>query len=490
MKPDSRNPQFGIGHWLTGVKASLASTFPEAQPASARTRSRKAPRVSPIFRVLYVIYRMLAWLRYSLPRRFDRAGLGVAGALVLALIMVPDTENNVAYQGFTLLLFTLGIAVAFSLFFRARFGANRILPRFGTVGAPLRYTVSVQNLTRRRQPGLVLLENLAEPRPSYREWLEVQLADERRFRSFRFSSRGRNSSFKKASVGSVAVPTLMPGGSADVQVQLTPLRRGVLRLGGVTLARPDPLGLVRAFSKVPRPETILVLPKRYYLPPIALPGSMKYQQGGVALASSVGQSEEFVSLRDYRHGDPLRHIHWRSWAKAGRPVVKEFEDEFFVRHALVLDTFCQHPRSEAFEEAVSAAASFACTIQTQESLLDLLFVGPESYCFTAGRGLANADQMLEILATVRTCPDQPFDTLQHLVVNHVRLVSGCICILLAWDEERRNFVKKLQGLNVPLLILVIVEAGQGARIQRRPEDPERFHVLETGAVERGLLNLR
>ena len=51
--------------------------------------------------------------------------------------------------------------------------------------------------------------------------------------------------------------------------------------------------------------------------------------------------------------------------------------------------------------AVSVAASFACTVLTQESLLDLLFVGPQSYCFTAGRGLAQADQMLEILAAVR-----------------------------------------------------------------------------------------
>jgi uncharacterized protein (DUF58 family) len=55
--------------------------------------------------------------------------------------------------------------------------------------------------------------------------------------------------------------------------------------------------------------------------------------------------------------------------------VKEFEDEFFVRHALVLDTFTDEPHSEILEEAVSVAASFACTVLTQESLLDLLFVG-------------------------------------------------------------------------------------------------------------------
>ena len=153
------------------------------------------------------------------------------------------------------------------------------------------------------------------------------------------------------------MPAVKPQEEVEVRIEMTPLRRGVLRFKGLSLARSDPLGLFRAFIRLSEPDSILVLPRRYPLPPIAFPGLLKYQDGGVALASHVGQSEEFVSLRDYRNGDPIRHIHWRSWAKAGKPVVKEFEDEFFVRHALVLDTFTDHPNSEVFEEAVSVAAS-------------------------------------------------------------------------------------------------------------------------------------
>jgi uncharacterized protein (DUF58 family) len=266
----------------------------------------------------------------------------------------------------------------------------------------------------------------------------------------------------------------------------------VLRFDGVTLARPDPLGLFRAFTTVPSPQTALILPKRYPLPPVALPGTMKYQAGGIALASNVGQSDEFVSLRDYRHGDPLRHIHWRSWAKAGKPVVREFEDEFFVRHALVLDTFSDHPRTDVFEEAVSVAASFACSIRTQESLLDLLFVGPQSYCFTAGRGLARSDQMLEILASVQACRDHLFLELEELVLNHVKVVSGCICIFLSWDKERQRFVEKLLGLGVPVLVLVIVAAGRQDTIDAGPlrDEPGQFHVLEVGSIESGLAKLK
>jgi len=444
-----------------------------------------------LWRVFYRLYRIVSSIRYWGQRRFTRPGLALAAAFIIAGMMGPDTENTAAYQGFSLLLGLLLVAIAFTGSFRARFSAERLLPRFGTVGAPLYYTVRLRNLSARPQPGLTLMDSLADTRPSFEDWLAVRVADERQSRSFRFSDRRRVNPFKLATLKEAEVPTLPPNQDVGVQVELRPLRRGILRFAGVALGRPDPLGLFRAFSRTALPQTTLILPKRYLLPPIALPGSMKYQQGGVALASSVGQSDEFIALRDYRHGDPPRHIHWRSWAKTGKPVVKEFEDEFFVRHALVLDTFVDHPCSEAFEEAISIAASFACSVRTQESLLDLLFVGPQSYAFTAGRGLAHADQMLEVLASVRACADQPFEKLEHLVINHVRRVSGCICVLVGWDEPRRKFVEKLQALGVPLLVLIVTPPGKAPGLQAFPmREEDRFYVLETGQVEQGLAKLK
>jgi uncharacterized protein (DUF58 family) len=447
--------------------------------------------VNLILKVLYRPYWFVSTVWRWGKRRFTTAGFVVLIAVMAAGTMGPDTENNVAYQGFTLLLFLLLVAVSFCVFFRARFAVARSLPRFGTVGQPLHYNVRVQNLSPRMQLGLTLLDDLEEPRPSSVEWRAVQLAAGRSARSFRFSQRQRLDPFRVATLTDAPAPNMHPNEECDVGVQLTPLRRGLLRFKNVTIARPDPLGLFRGFVKVPAPQTVLILPKRYPLPPIALPGTMKYQEGGVALASSVGQSEEFVALRDYRRGDPLRHIHWRSWAKTGEPVVKEFEDEFFVRHALVLDTFTAEFRSEVFEEAIAVAASFACAVRTQESLLDLLFVGPESYCFTAGRGLAHADQMLEILASVRPCGEKSFGSLEHLVLNHVKAVSGCICVLLDWDESRQEFIKKIRLLGVPVLVLVVTGPRASQELDPGPmrDDPGRFHVLQVGSIEQGLAKL-
>ena len=445
-----------------------------------------------IYKPIYWSYRHSSGLWYWAHRRFTPAGLCVLLGWLVASAIGIDLENTVTYQSFALLLSFLVFSFLCSFFFRGRFSATRTLPRFGTAGQPLYYQVELKNLTNKNQAGLTLLDDLADPRPAFEDWLAFKLAEGRHIRPFRVAQRHERNPFRLAKTKAAPVPPLPAQGEGSVAMELLPLRRGILRLSGVTVACPDPLGLYRSFYRVQTPQTVLILPKRYPLPAVALPGQLRYQEGGVALAANVGHSEEFVSLRDYRHGDPLRHIHWRSWAKTGKPIVKEFEDEFFVRHALVLDTFTDEPCSEVLEEAVSVAASFACTVLTQESLLDLMFIGNKSYCFTIGRGLGTADQMLEILASVQNCADKPFAELEHLVFGQLSQVCGCICVLQKWDDTRRKFIQKLKTLGVPVLVLIVVPPGGGisAAGGELVEGEGSIYVLETGKVGEGLAKLK
>ena len=442
--------------------------------------------------LLYRAYRVITWSTFWAKRRFTVAGQAMIGGMVVALCAGLDAESAVGYQAFMPLFVLLLVALMFGFGFRTGFQVERHLPRVATAGQPLAYRISVKNLTHKKQPGLIIMEDLVDPRPTFKQWKEYKLDEDKHVRPFRFDRRNFRSPFKMAVVKEARVPDLNPQQANDLAIELTPLRRGVVRFTGVTFARPDPMGIYRALRRQALPQSLLVLPKRYAIPPIALPGSMKYQQGGVAMASHIGQSEEFVSLREYRRGDPPRHIHWRSWARIGKPIVKEFEDEFFVRHALVLDTFTTRPHSDAFEEAVSVAASFACTVLTQESLLDLLFVGPEAYCFTAGRGIAHADQMLEILASVQPATGQTFSLLEHLVLNHASTVSGCICVMMAWDDTRKRFVEKLRSLGLPVLVLVIRLPGETQPLDPGPmsDAPEQLRSLEIGRIEEQLARLK
>jgi uncharacterized protein (DUF58 family) len=440
-------------------------------------------------RAAYRTFRSAAALQQVLARRLTPAGRLVLAGLAAAAVVGPNTRLTVAYQAFTFLIALLAIATALSVRVPPRFGVRRRLPRFGTAGEPLTYTVTLRNATDRVQSGLVLMEDLEDPRPSFEDFVTQREPGEERRNWF-----DRTVGFprwawlvaraRRADIGAQPLPPLPPRQEVSVRIEVTPESRGPLRFTGVTVARPDPLGLVRSLTGVPAPASLLILPRRYPVPRLSLPGARRHQAGGVALATSVGDSEEFLSLRDYRPGDPLRRIHWRSWARAGRPVVKELHDEFFVRHALVLDTFLPPGAETRFEEAVSVAASLVCEGSSQDALLDLMFVGPQAYSFTAGRGVGHVDRMLEILAAVRPCTDHAFTTLSDLVVSRHAGLSGAICVLVSWDEPRRALIDTLRGLGVPTLVLLVEDA-------ERAVEPEAAGVrrLTVGHVAEGLARL-
>lgn len=443
----------------------------------------------------YISYKLFDGVSSWRKKHFTSAGLLLLGVLAVSAGLGVNPRSSTTYQVFTLALALLLVAFLFSLFFRIRITITRKLPKFAQAGEPLTYSVQVHNYSPKQQQGLLISEQFGDPRPTYDEFLRAREPEEdsrnawdRKTMVYRWMwlvSKNRQAKGKEH-----PLPSLPPHGKEQVRIEVMPLHRGYLELTGITLSRPDPFSLFKACRFLPNYERVLVLPKRYRLPELALPGSHRHQPGGVALASSVGNADEFISLRDYRAGDPLRRIHWKSWAKTGKLIVKNYQDEFFVRHGLVLDTFQEQPYSRAFEEAVSLAASFVSTVENQESLLDLMFVGNKAYCFSSGRGISHTESMMEILACAQPCHDRPFAELSSLLLNHASRVSGCICILLRWDEERQEMIKKMQGLGVPLKVIVITEqvdaVGDPGPMQ---SDAENFHVLAAGEMEQGVTGL-
>lgn len=447
-----------------------------------------------LLRIYYRIFRLASRLNLWFRERLTKGGALVLTGLIISAGLGVDTIKNMVYQAFSLLAALFLLALLWSLFFRAEFRARRKLPRFGTVGEPLDYKVYFENLTGKVQRGLFLTERPAAEPPSFADYARLdsegrplRLLKDGPFNYRRWGRLKRKAA--KARPVRIPLPDLPPQGGLEAPMTLTPTHRGVLRLESLTTARPDPFGLVNSIKRVRLADSLIVLPRRYVPPPLNLPGNRHYQPGGVALASSVGDSEEFVSLRDYRPGDPLRRIHWKSWAKTEKPVVKEYQDEFFIRHALILDTFIGDRSEDLFEEAVSVAASFACSIITQDSLLDLVFVGDRAYCFTSGRGLAHTDRMMEILASARVCRGKSFRELQPVVLKRASLLSACICVFLGWDEDRKQLADSLVRLRLPLQVLVIADPAEGAEREDWPDLGPHVHVLETGRIQEGLAAL-
>ncbi len=403
-------------------------------------------------KLMFRVYHAIAGVAHWAERSFTPAGMLVLAAAILSGVFGIDTTQSTAYRMFAFLLLLLACALIGARWRRGRFAVERLLPRVAGIGETFEYRMRVHNLAPGVARALNLRDELADPRPGY-----AQFSAGLKWPSYRgwwrLTQRNR--------IGRVAprdIDDLEAGASIELRLSAQALRRGRMHFTGVTVGCDDVLGLARGLATVAHEQNLIVLPRRYVLPALALPGGRRYQQGGVSLASSVGDSEEFIGLRDYRPGDPLQRVHWKSFARLGHPVVREYQDEYFERYALILDTFAGADQTEAFEEAVAVAASFACTIDTQECMLDLMFVGAEPYTYTAGRGQLQAGSLLEVLAGVALCSEQPFSVLAATLKERAAGLSGCVCILLGWDRERADLIDHLRARGAALRVLCISAA--------------------------------
>ena len=421
-------------------------------------------------------------------RRLRPAGMALGCVFVLAACLGIAHERAPIYQLFSLSLAMFLIGLPWAMMRRATLEGGRELPRYATAGEPVRYAVRIRNHGKRRLARAWLAESPPDPRPGIDEFSILREPGEeernqfdRTFAYFRWQwLLLRNRWFGVRS--SADELRLQPGDQTRVFMELTPLRRGVIRLHDLRVLLPDPFGLFQKCAKVKAPAaTLMVLPRRYFLPPITLPGGAAFKITGETNTNAIGNSGEFVGLRDYRPGDPLRQIHWKSWARTGRPIVKELEDTFYPRYGLVLDTLSTDRADITFEEAVSVAASFAATIDTSESLLDLMFIKDEAHIVTAGRGLERAEKLLEVLAGVTPERIGDFEALGQLVLRHRDDLTSCLVVLNGWDDARADLLRTLERGGVVCVPIVIGEGPRPAGVAG--------YWLESGHIERDLKRL-
>lgn len=427
-----------------------------------------------ILRQYRKIYRFDNWMR----RHFTLTGQLVIAFMIAAAVFGVNTKQSTTYQLFVFLLVLLIFSLLNSAFNRLKVTLTRKLPRYGMVGEPLCYSVTLTNLTSKTYDRLALCEQLAESLPSPAQLNRFYQSDKQPWfkQGISFRQWLRYLAFQRGGViAETALPNLAQT-PLQVKISFIPTRRGSISFADSYLAKPDLLGLFRRLIVLKAHQSCLVLPKHYPLKPLTLAGKRKYQAGGVSLASSVGNSSEFMSLRDYQRGDPLNSIHWKSFAKHGKLIVKEYQDEYFVRRALLLDTFVGDAAVEQFEAAVSVAASIALNERQNEALLDLMFVGLQTYCFTTGRGVDQLPHLQEILAAVQSSTEGSFSQLQQAVLARAGLCSSLACVLMHWDDARQNFIKQLLARDLPVAVFLLHD-GSLTEAQC-VNKPEHFHLLD------------
>ena len=284
----------------------------------------------------------------------------------------------------------------------------------------------------------------------------------------------------KSTAPAISTRCLKANQSVDIPLSLEVAHRGVYTLPPVRAFSTFPFGICRAGSAERHPGVVTILPRFHAIAALDIPISRRYQPGGLAMTSHVGDSTEYIGSRDYMPGDPQRKVDFRAWARLGTPVVKEFQEEYFCRVALVLDTYVEEnvsllqriaprlyrhftdtgtkestPYSEQLEAAISLSATLADVLARDEYVIDVFAAGPQLYTLRTGRHTNHFDHVMEILASVDVCRENPFGVITPALAEELNQISAVICILLDWDESRQRLLRAAVEAGCSIKILIV-----------------------------------
>jgi len=138
--------------------------------------------------------------------------------------------------------------------------------------------------------------------------------------------------------------------------------RGRFQIGPLSIRVSDPFGFIELVRYFRETSDLVVVPVVHALDRIALEAAWTAQGENRPRAFAVGSAED-VMTREYRRGDDLRRVHWRSTARVGELMVRREEQPWQSRATIVLDSRrIAHRGSGAassLEWLVAAAASIA-----------------------------------------------------------------------------------------------------------------------------------
>ena len=241
------------------------------------------------------------------------------------------------------------------------------------------------------------------------------------------------------------LPTLRRNRVVEERIPLTGLHRGVIPVGPVTARRTDPLGLLRWTERWSATAELLVLPRM--VPVETLGAGVIRDQEGIP-SDEISMSDlAFHALREYVPGDELRHVHWRSSAKANKLQIRQYHDTRRSHLTVVVDDHRgSYGDPEDFETAVSAAASVAARAD-QEGLDLSLLCGEHA---VTGRGL---DAVLDACCRIELGSSDPAQSVRQAV----RLAPETSWLVLLTGGRAQpglpGVVRSMLALDVQLLLV-------------------------------------
>lgn len=222
--------------------------------------------------------------------------------------------------------------------------------------------------------------------------------------------------------GSVPVPQLPPGGTADALFTVPTSRRGVIPVGPVRSVRGDPLGLVRRPLRWTDQELVYVHPRT--VPVEGAASGLLKDLEGTPTEQLSNDDVSFHALRGYVAGDDRRHIHWRTSARTGTLMVRQFEETRRSHLAIAMTVQADAAGTDdSAELAISACASIG--VQALQEAQTVTVLVQERTLRTPTAGV-----LLDDLAALEL-PAQPADLVSLAVRIDSETPQASVAMLIA-----------------------------------------------------------
>lgn len=273
-------------------------------------------------------------------------------------------------------------------------------------------------------------------------------------------------------------------------------RRGLYRLGPLTLIGTDPFGLFEAILQLTEMDEVLIYPPILPLWRLGLPAGF-WRGSEAARRRTPEVTPNAGGVREYQPGDAFHRIHWPSTARRDRLMVKEFDQEPAADIWIVLDMMAdvhihQPDRDDGEgltgkprllplsteEYAIALAASLAAYLLRRERMVGILAYGSRRLLLSPHRGEGQLERLLEGLALLRAHGNLPFH--QVLQSHALRLARGSILILVtpSGDPRWTMVARSLDAHGIRVAAIVLEAASFGG-----PEiSPRVLPLLESAGI--------
>lgn len=295
---------------------------------------------------------------------------------------------------------------------------RRRLPEQVCAGEPLTVEISAENPRRWMSSWLITAE----------DWIERE-GEAARVQSSGFSLQElagrwagvthwvrqimlRQRVFRMGATRASAVIAHVPAqGQAIGTYRLTLHRRGRYQFGPIRVSTRYPLGLVWGQFTLPAASVLIVAPRIGRLSPEWVQLVEAEVVGDQRRHPQRGVSEgDYYGLRPWQSGDSMRWVHWRTTAKMGRPMVRQFERRRNRDVAVLVDPWLPTDFQERDEGHLELALSLAATAVADltsrgHSRLTFAIAGGEQQCWTGPASALFCQELLSQLAEVRAAED-------------------------------------------------------------------------------------